>query len=73
MTYSKRVMMTVGSGLMPLSPVAAGVVVSTVFVAAAAVLVAVAFAVWLVARMGGKDGMIVDSIYSVAVWAIMPR
>ena len=33
--------------------------------------VAVAFAVWLVARMGGKDGMIVDSIYSVAVWAII--
>jgi len=33
--------------------------------------VAVAVAVWLVARWGAKDGMIVDSIYSVAVWAII--
>ncbi len=33
--------------------------------------VAVAVAVWLVARWGGKEGMIVDSIYSVAVWAII--
>lgn len=33
--------------------------------------VAVAVAVWLVARWGGKEGMIVDSIYSVSVWAII--
>ena len=33
--------------------------------------VAVAVAVWLVARWGAKDGMIVDSIYSVGVWAII--
>ena len=33
--------------------------------------VAVAVAVWLVARWGAKDGMSVDSIYSVAVWAII--
>ena len=33
--------------------------------------VAVATAVWLVARAGAKEGMIVDSIYSVAVWAII--
>lgn len=33
--------------------------------------VAVAVAVYLVARWGGKEGMIVDSIYSVAVWAII--
>jgi phosphatidylglycerol:prolipoprotein diacylglycerol transferase len=33
--------------------------------------VAVATAVWLVARWGAKDGMIVDSIYSVAVWCII--
>ena len=33
--------------------------------------VAVAVAVWLVARWGAKDGMIVDSIYSVAVGAII--
>ena len=33
--------------------------------------VAVAVAVWLVARWGGREGMIVDSIYSVAVWAII--
>ena len=33
--------------------------------------VAVATAVWLVARWGAKEGMIVDSIYSVAVWGII--
>ena len=33
--------------------------------------IAVAVAVWLVARWGGKDGMVVDSIYSVSVWAII--
>ena len=33
--------------------------------------VAVATAVWLVARAGAKEGMNVDSIYSVAVWAII--
>ena len=33
--------------------------------------VAVATAVLLVVRWGGRDGMIVDSIYSVAVWAII--
>ena len=33
--------------------------------------VAVATAVYLVARWGGKEGMVVDSIYSVAVWAII--
>ena len=33
--------------------------------------VAVAFAVFLVARWGGREGMNVDSIYSVAVWAII--
>ena len=33
--------------------------------------VAVATAVWLVARWGGREGMNVDSIYSVAVWAII--
>jgi len=33
--------------------------------------VAVAVAVWLVARWGGREGMVVDSIYSVAVWAII--
>ena len=33
--------------------------------------VAVATAVWLVARSGAKEGMNVDSIYSVAVWAIL--
>ena len=33
--------------------------------------VGVAVAVWLVARWGGREGMIVDSIYSVAVWAII--
>ena len=33
--------------------------------------VGVAVAVWLVARWGGRDGMNVDSIYSVAVWAII--
>lgn len=33
--------------------------------------VAVVVAVYLVARWGGKDGMIVDSIYSVSVWAII--
>ncbi len=33
--------------------------------------VAVAVAVFLVARWGRKEGMIVDSIYSVAVWAII--
>ena len=31
----------------------------------------VAVAVWLVARWGGREGMSVDSIYSVAVWAII--
>ena len=33
--------------------------------------VAVATAVFLVVRWGGRDGMIVDSVYSVAVWAII--
>ena len=33
--------------------------------------IAVAVAVWLVARWGAKEGMIVDSIYSVSVWAII--
>ena len=33
--------------------------------------IAVAVAVWLGARGGGKDGMVVDSIYSVSVWAII--
>ena len=33
--------------------------------------VGVAVAVWLVARWGGREGMSVDSIYSVAVWAII--
>ena len=33
--------------------------------------VAVSTAVWLVARWGAKEGMIVDSIYSVAVWGII--
>ena len=33
--------------------------------------VGVAVAVWLVARWGGREGMTVDSIYSVAVWAII--
>ena len=33
--------------------------------------VGVAVAVWLIARWGGREGMIVDSIYSVAVWAII--
>lgn len=33
--------------------------------------VAVATAVYLIARWGGKEGMNVDSIYSVAVWAII--
>jgi len=33
--------------------------------------VAVATAVWLLARWGAKEGMIVDSIYSVAVWGII--
>ena len=33
--------------------------------------VAVAVAVYLTARWGGKEGMNVDSIYSVAVWAII--
>jgi len=33
--------------------------------------VAVATAVWLVSRAGAKEGMNVDSIYSVAVWAII--
>ena len=33
--------------------------------------VAVVVAVYLVARWGRKDGMIVDSIYSVSVWAII--
>ncbi|MEC7748046.1 MAG: prolipoprotein diacylglyceryl transferase [Chloroflexota bacterium] len=33
--------------------------------------VAVATAVWLVARWGAKERMIVDSIYSVAVWGII--
>lgn len=33
--------------------------------------VAVATAVFLVARWGGKEGLNVDSIYSVAVWAII--
>ena len=33
--------------------------------------IAVALAVWLVARWGAKEGMIVDSIYSVSVWAII--
>jgi len=33
--------------------------------------VGVAVAVWLVARWGGREGMVVDSIYSVAVWAII--
>ena len=33
--------------------------------------IAVATAVYLVARWGGREGMIVDSIYSVAVWAII--
>ena len=33
--------------------------------------VGVAVAVWLVARWGGREGMPVDSIYSVAVWAII--
>ena len=33
--------------------------------------VAVAVAVYLVARRGGKEGMNIDSIYSVAVWAII--
>ncbi|NQW22294.1 MAG: prolipoprotein diacylglyceryl transferase [SAR202 cluster bacterium] len=33
--------------------------------------VAVATAVYLIARWGGREGMDVDSIYSVAVWAII--
>ena len=33
--------------------------------------VAVATAVYLTARWGAKEGMVVDSIYSVAVWAII--
>ena len=33
--------------------------------------VGVAVAVWLVARWGGREGMTVYSIYSVAVWAII--
>ena len=33
--------------------------------------VGVAVAVWLIARWGGREGMNVDSIYSVAVWAII--
>ena len=33
--------------------------------------IAGAVAVWLVARWGAKEGMIVDSIYSVSVWAII--
>ena len=33
--------------------------------------VGVAVAVWLIARWGGREGMSVDSIYSVAVWAII--
>ena len=33
--------------------------------------VGVAVAVWLVARWGGREGMTVDSIYSVAVWALI--
>lgn len=33
--------------------------------------VAVAVAVYLVARWGGREGLVVDSIYSVAMWAII--
>jgi phosphatidylglycerol:prolipoprotein diacylglycerol transferase len=33
--------------------------------------IAVAISVFLVARWGGREGMVIDSIYSVSVWAII--